>query len=57
MDRDDQILKKLDTIIELLRHLVALEFSSRGVSRDVIGKRLHVAKATIVDMLRGIKTE
>ena len=57
MDNDELIQKKLDTIIDLLRHLVALEFSKRGVSRDIIGKRLHIAKSTVVEMLKGIKSE
>ena len=57
MDNDELIEKKLDTIIDLLRHLVALEFSKGGVSRDIIGKRLHVAKSTVVEMLKGIKSE
>jgi len=57
MDNDELVQKKLDTIIDLLRHLVALEFSNRGVSRDIIGKRLHIAKSTVVGMLKGIKNE
>jgi Mn-dependent DtxR family transcriptional regulator len=57
MDTDELIDKKLDTIIDLLRHLVALQLSKAGVSRDVIGKRLHVAKSTVVEMLKGIKSE
>ena len=57
MDKDELIQKKLDTVIELLRQLAALELSKRGVSRDVIGRRLHVAKATVVEMLKGVKSE
>ena len=57
MEKDELIQKKLDTIIYLLRHLVALEFSKRGVSRDIIGKRLHVAKSTVIEMLKGVKSE
>lgn len=36
---------------------LALELANRGASRDVIGKRLHVATATVVNMLKGTKTE
>jgi hypothetical protein len=57
MDNDELVQKKLDTIIDLLRHLVALEFSNRGVPRDIIGKQLHIAKSTVVEMLKGIKSE
>jgi predicted transcriptional regulator len=57
MDKEELLQKKLDTIIDLLRQLVALEFSRRGASKEVIGKRLHIAKSTVVKMLKGIKTE
>ena len=57
MDNNELIQKKLDTIIDLLRHLVALELSNRGVSRDIIGRRLHIAKSTVVEMLKGTKSE
>jgi len=49
--------KKLDTVIELLQHLLALELTRSGVTQEVIGKRLHVAKATVVEMLKGVKKE
>jgi predicted transcriptional regulator len=52
---DQQSDEKLDTIIDLLRYLVALELSERGVPQSVIGKHLHVAKSTIVEMLRGVE--
>jgi len=57
MDKEELLQKELDTIIDLLRQLVALEFSRRGASKEVIGKRLHVAKSTVVEMLKGIKTD
>ena len=47
--------QKLDTIIDLLRHLLALELARGGLTQEAIGKHLHVAKATVVQMLRGIK--
>lgn len=49
--------KKLDAVIELLQNLLALELSKSGVTQDVIGKRLHVAKSTVVEMLKGVKKE
>jgi predicted transcriptional regulator len=57
MDKEELLQKKLDTIIDLLRQVVALEFSRRGTSKQVIGKRLHIAKSAVVEMLKGIKTE
>jgi predicted transcriptional regulator len=57
MENDEVTQKKLDTIIELLRNLLALELTKRGVSRGTIGKRLHIAKASVVRMLEGVKAE
>ncbi len=57
MDKDELLQKKLDTVIDLLRQLVALEFSRRGASKELIGKRLHIAKSTVVEMLKGVKSE
>lgn len=47
--------KKLDTAIELLQYIVALELYNAGVSQGEIAKRMHVAKATVNKMLQGIK--
>jgi predicted transcriptional regulator len=47
--------QKLDTIVDLLRHLLALEFARSGLTQEAIGKRLHVAKATVVKMLHGVE--
>ena len=49
--------EKLDRVIELLQHLVALELSRRGVTHEVIGKNIHVAKAAVGKMLAGIKKD
>ena len=54
---DQNIERKLDTVIELLQHLLALELSDRGVPKEHIGRRLHVAKAKVVEMLKEIKKE
>lgn len=56
-DRDQIIEQKLDTIIGLLRHLVALELARGGVTQQAIGRHLRVATATVVKMLRGIDKE
>jgi predicted transcriptional regulator len=45
--------KQLDVMIELLRNLLAIELFKGGVSKADIGKRLHVAKSSVVKMLRG----
>jgi predicted transcriptional regulator len=49
--------EKLDEVIALLQRLVALELWRRGVSQEAIGKNLHVAKATVNEMLAGIKKD
>jgi hypothetical protein len=49
--------KKLDTMIELLQHLVALELSKSAMSHDEIRKHLHVGKAAVNNMLKGVKKE
>lgn len=49
--------KKLDALIELVQILLAIELWKNGVTQEAIGKRLHVAKATVVEMLNGIKKE
>lgn len=48
---------KLDAIIDLLKHLLALELSKAGSNQTDIGKHLHVAKARVVEMLKGLKKE
>ncbi len=46
---------KLDKIINLLQLLVATELYRDGVAKSEIGKQLHLAKASVVAMLKGIK--
>lgn len=48
---------KLDTIINLLQHLLALELSRGGATQAEIGKHLHIAKASVVKMLAGVERD
>jgi predicted transcriptional regulator len=57
MDKDDLLQKKLDTVVDLLRQLVALELCKCGATKAIIAKRLHVAKSKVVEMLKGVKSE
>jgi predicted transcriptional regulator len=57
MDKNELLHKKLDAILDLLRQLVALELARRGTPQAVIGKKLHVAKSTVVQMLKGVHLE
>lgn len=54
-DPDKVLERKLDTAIELLRHLLAIELSKGGVPKSEIGKHLRVAKSSVVKMLRSYK--
>ena len=56
-DNNQIIEKKLETLIELLQNFLAIELWKNGVTQEAIGKRLRVAKATVVEMLKGIKKE
>ncbi len=53
-DSDAVIEERLETMIALMQQMVALELFERGLSREDIGKHLHVAKAKVVEMLRGV---
>jgi predicted transcriptional regulator len=52
---NNTIEQKLDEAIGLLQHLLALELAREGVTQQVIAKHIHVAKATVVNMLKGVK--
>jgi plasmid maintenance system antidote protein VapI len=49
--QDTPVEQKLDSAIVLLKHLLARE----GVSTQAIAKHLHVATATVVKLLKGVK--
>jgi transposase-like protein len=53
----DRVEEKLDTIIELLKHLVAVELARGGVPQTKIAKRVRLATTTVNKMLQGIKKE
>jgi predicted transcriptional regulator len=53
----NEVERKLDILIGLSRHLLALELFKSGVTQEAIAKHLHIAKATVVEMLKGIKKE
>ena len=54
---EDQAIQKLDVVIELLQQSLAIELYKSGASKDVIGKHLHIAKASVVKMLKGVSRE
>lgn len=53
---DSTVEKKLDEAIVLLKHLLALELAREGMPRSTIAKHVGVATATVVAMLKGVKS-
>jgi len=58
-DKEDNkiIEKKLDVVIELMQQLVAIELYRSDVTQGAIGKRLHIAKKTVGEILKGVKKD
>jgi predicted transcriptional regulator len=54
---DESLDKKIDVAIDLLRHLVAIELWKAGLTQEAIGKRIHIAKAKVVTMVKGVSRE
>jgi hypothetical protein len=47
--------EKLDIVIDLLKHLLAVELARSGVKQTVIAKHVHVATAKMGKMLQGVQ--
>ena len=47
--------KKLDVVIGLLQHLLAIELSKNAIAHGEIRKHLGVGMAVVNKMLKGIK--
>lgn len=54
-DHSGQLEKKVDAAIGLMQHLLAIELAREGVPIQTIAKHLHLAKATVVAMLKGVQ--
>lgn len=48
--------EKLDSMIMLLKHILVLQLADRGVPHAAIGKHVHLAKATVGTMLKGVRS-
>ena len=57
MSSQERLEKKVDRVIGLLQHLLALELAKGGISQAEIGKHLKVAKSSVVRMLRDFSKE
>jgi predicted transcriptional regulator len=53
--RNNSVEQKLDEAVGLLQHLLAIELAREGVPKQAIAKHIHVATATVVEMLKGVK--
>jgi len=54
---NNKLEKKLDTLIDLSRHAIAVILFRGGATQDDICKSLHLGKQTVVEMLKGVKKE
>ena len=46
--------EKLDQVVDLLQHILAVELAREGVPRSSIAKHVGVANAKIGQMLKGV---
>lgn len=53
----DRLEEKLDTIIQLLKHVIVLQLAERKVPQQTIGKQVRLATATVSQMLKGVKND
>jgi len=53
----DKISKSLDDIKKLLQQSLAIQLYKGGATQDEIAKNLKITKATINQMVKGIKKE
>lgn len=51
----EKVEKKLEQIEMLLQQSVALQMYVNGCPKDEIGRHLHVAKSSVIKMLKGVK--
>jgi predicted transcriptional regulator len=54
-DRDSTIIERLDAVIGLLQHLLALELKREGVPQQAIAKHIGIANAAVGKLLKGVK--
>jgi predicted transcriptional regulator len=57
MENTSTVEMKLDVLIEIMQQMLAIELSKQGMTHEEIRQRLHVGKATVNEMLKGIKKD
>jgi hypothetical protein len=55
MNDNKVIEEKLDVLIDLMKHLVAIELARSGVRQTVISKHVRMANAKVGKMLQGVR--
>ncbi len=53
----DKITAKLDELIILMKHSIAIQLYLSKVTQDDIAKNLNLSKTTVNQMVKGIKKE
>lgn len=56
-DNKETVEKKLDELIQLTKHSIAIQMFINGATMGEISKNLHISTVTLVPMLKGIKKE
>lgn len=56
-DNKENSEKKLDELIQLTKHSIAIQLFINGATMGEISKNLHISTVTLVPMLKGIKKE
>lgn len=57
MQENKEVLKKLDDISKILRHLLAVELYRANTPQPQIGKLLGISAGSVNALLKGIKKE
>lgn len=52
---ENEIRERLQSIEFTLKHLLALNLYRNGVNQETIGKHLSMAKASVNNLLKGVK--
>lgn len=56
-EQADRLEEKLDTVIDLLKHMIVLQLAEKKVPQQTIGKHVHLATAKVGQMLKGVKAD
>jgi hypothetical protein len=57
MAKSDSVESKLDTLIDLTKHLIVIELARGGVPQNQIAKHVRLQAARVNKMLKGVKKQ